>query len=255
MFAGLSARADAKATHGMLLFGQKSTYASHLPMFHAPHDYQLLLRLTLEDLPDSATLQVYREAQKSATTYFTLVPEPFDLAEVVKGTKQKFLAKIYQGHFERGGTSLGAVRVSVAEVIYAMKLGSASAERESRYVVFGHDGEYFGAHLIQGQPSFDAIVSTSQPYQLAYQVASDFPCHKRYCPDPGPVSVPDSKLPFDLVDGAGQKPPQVGTSIGVPNSGAVDIQELIYFEEGDLADKEVSFNKYPSFADSFAPSV
>ncbi len=36
--------------HGMLLFGGlEGLYASHLPMFHTPHDVQLLLRIRLQD--------------------------------------------------------------------------------------------------------------------------------------------------------------------------------------------------------------
>lgn len=34
-------------THGMALFGGKDAlYTSHLPMFHAPHDYQLVLQVS-----------------------------------------------------------------------------------------------------------------------------------------------------------------------------------------------------------------
>lgn len=46
------ARADETAMggHGMAVFGgREGLYASHLPMFHAPHDTQLLLRFHLAD--------------------------------------------------------------------------------------------------------------------------------------------------------------------------------------------------------------
>lgn len=29
------------SVHGMLIFGKEKIYASHLPMFHPPHDYQV----------------------------------------------------------------------------------------------------------------------------------------------------------------------------------------------------------------------
>jgi hypothetical protein len=55
--AAASARADAPAVHGMVLFGGKqAAYVSHLPMFHAPHDRQLILKVALADLPRSQTL-------------------------------------------------------------------------------------------------------------------------------------------------------------------------------------------------------
>ncbi len=30
------------ATHGMLVFGEQPIYVSHLPMFHPPHNFQVL---------------------------------------------------------------------------------------------------------------------------------------------------------------------------------------------------------------------
>jgi hypothetical protein len=40
--------ADTPATHGMLLFGTKDIWLSHLPMFHKPHDYQVIMSVTLQ---------------------------------------------------------------------------------------------------------------------------------------------------------------------------------------------------------------
>ena len=48
LVSGSMANADVPTTHGMLLFGNETVYASHLPMFHSPHDYQLILELDLE---------------------------------------------------------------------------------------------------------------------------------------------------------------------------------------------------------------
>ena len=42
-----NAQADRPSVHGMLLFGKENLYASHLPMFHAPHDYQVIFKLNL----------------------------------------------------------------------------------------------------------------------------------------------------------------------------------------------------------------
>lgn len=36
---------DKPNTHGMLLMGMEIVYAEHLPMFHQPHDYQIILEL------------------------------------------------------------------------------------------------------------------------------------------------------------------------------------------------------------------
>ena len=49
--AGMAGAANATdGVHGMALFGGKDgRYAAHLPMFHAPHDYQVLLPIRLAD--------------------------------------------------------------------------------------------------------------------------------------------------------------------------------------------------------------
>src|SRR5687768_7078544 len=105
--------ADMPSTHGVLLFGDKVSYASHLPMFHEPHDYQVILKLALEDLPRSVTVRVhYEESKKNKKNLFTLVPETMDLTEIINGTKTSFMASIYEGHFERGGRDLGQAIVT-----------------------------------------------------------------------------------------------------------------------------------------------
>jgi hypothetical protein len=43
-FAQASAQ-DQPAVHGMLLVGEETLYLSHLPMFHSPHNYQVILEV------------------------------------------------------------------------------------------------------------------------------------------------------------------------------------------------------------------
>jgi hypothetical protein len=195
-------RADQPGVHGMLLFGNQSTYVSHLPMFHSPHDYQLLFKVSLRDYPGSKTVEVYKKSKKNTSEYFTLVPEIMDLSEIISGAKTIFSAEIYKGHFERGGQSLGLVQVHVEKLVFSKKLKAQDAEIKNSYIVFGEAGEYFAAHIIQGQPSYDAILSVNQPFKL-----SKFPCRLRYCPE-------TRMIPGVLVD----------------------VKKVIYNEEGDLAD-------------------
>ena len=67
--------AHAKARHGlhgMLLFSDgDALYASHLPMFHAPHDVQLIFRFTLADKKIESELVKALDANKP---YWTLAP-------------------------------------------------------------------------------------------------------------------------------------------------------------------------------------
>ena len=40
---------DTTGVHGMWLVGESPVYVSHLPMFMVPHNYQVILKVTLED--------------------------------------------------------------------------------------------------------------------------------------------------------------------------------------------------------------
>ncbi|MGZ6333361.1 MAG: hypothetical protein ACXWP5_12130, partial [Bdellovibrionota bacterium] len=168
LLTGVIARADVPATHGMLLFGDKSTYLSHLPMYHSPHDYQVILKVTLKDLPRSSTLLHYGAAKAHGQGLFTLVPQKVDLTKVIDGSIPSLNGEIFQGHFEQGGKPLGWVQVQIEKVIFSSKLdGSLPTETESKYLAFGGEGEYFAAHLIQGgMPSFDQVLQISTPYEL-----------------------------------------------------------------------------------------
>ncbi|MBF0314854.1 MAG: hypothetical protein HQK50_02040 [Oligoflexia bacterium] len=149
--------ADPPATHGMLIFGEDNTYASHLPMFHRPHDYQLLMKVSFNAAPE--LLATYEEIKESTSSYFTIAPTPMDLTQVISGRKKSFLATLFSGHFERDGVLLGAVTVQVEQIIFSKRLDPYEQEDSLEHIVFGVEGEYFAAHLIKGRPSFDQILS------------------------------------------------------------------------------------------------
>jgi hypothetical protein len=65
--------------HGMALFGGKEgLYASHLPMFHAPHDYQVIL----VHVADPATDAALRKRLDGKTALWTIAPEKFELSRL-----------------------------------------------------------------------------------------------------------------------------------------------------------------------------
>ena len=49
VFFSSHARASEPAFHGMVLFGNKTHYISHLPMYHSPHDYQVVAQVSLSN--------------------------------------------------------------------------------------------------------------------------------------------------------------------------------------------------------------
>lgn len=147
---------DHPSVHGMLVVGTEKVYLSHLPMFHAPHDYQAILEVSL---PVSAKHVYFESKAAHAEKVYTLVPEAFVLPEMIKSPRP-FKAKLYRGHFERGGTPLtGEVMVTIKQVVYFKKLNPATPRPVAmEFVSFGSGDEWFMAHVITNRPNFDQIV-------------------------------------------------------------------------------------------------
>ncbi len=224
--------ADAPSVHGMFVFGgEKATYISHLPMFHAPHDYQAIFKVAFGDLPRSETLRHYELAQSQGAKFFTLEPEVMDLTEVMNGNRTTFIAMLYQGHFERGGERLGWVKVKVDKIVLAKRLDATLPQVSmGSYFVFGEKGEYFAAHLIGGKPSFDAILLVSAPF---FVHSSN--CRGRICREPIQVGIPDADLPLTLTGPSTLAGLKALQPLGVSSQGVVDVLGLLYAEEGDLS--------------------
>lgn len=94
---------DQPDIHGMLVFGEAQVYLSHLPMFHPPHNYQIILAADLGKDAESVYLKSRKEYP--AERIYTLAPLPFVLAETVEASKP-FTATLYRGHFEREGVPI-----------------------------------------------------------------------------------------------------------------------------------------------------
>ena len=225
--------ADVPAVHGMLLFGGKTLYASHLPMFHSPHDYQVIVEVSLNDLPNSKALLLYKHSIKGGNILFTLVPDPMDLTKIIDGSMTSFHASLFQGHFEKGGKNLGQIQVFISKVIYSKKLNAPEAPpANDEYLVFGNLNGHFAAHLIYEKPSFDSILSVSAPYTI-----SDQYCRTRACGDPIKSVISDKQLPLILESyrESSLSIPTVGDQIGVFGSTFTDVTQVLYSETNDLS--------------------
>ncbi len=151
--------------HGMLLLGENPMYLSHSPMFMAPHNYQVILKVTLED-------HVNRElgdfrAHFGSDMLVTVRPEPFAIRDLMpldadQPALTEFRGDIVKGHFEHGGDTLAeATLVRVDEVTYFQELDLGAADPDDNagdlvYLLFGDaDHDLFLAHQIGRRPSFD----------------------------------------------------------------------------------------------------
>ncbi len=147
---------DPAAVHGMLLFGREKIYLSHLPMFHSPHDYQVILEVELK--PEAKALFIKDQKDHPEQRLYTLVPQRFVLPDMVK-KPTSFAATLVRGHFERGGIEFGSSSVLIKKVIYFKKLDAATKPPQtSKYILFGAWGQAYLAHFISGKPSFDQVL-------------------------------------------------------------------------------------------------
>ncbi len=153
---GVHPAPDKPSVHGMLLFGRGKVYASHLPMFHAPHNYQVILELNLDQKDQARFVEDQQRHPEEAT--YTLAPGRFVLPDMLAAPRP-FKAVLYRGHFERGGTPVtDSVTVRIGKVIYAERFTEAAAAAPTtNYLLFGNAREQFAAHVIRKAPDFDHI--------------------------------------------------------------------------------------------------
>jgi len=126
--------------HGMVLFAADDILlASHLPLYQAPHNYQLIYQITL-------------------------LPQQFDLRQLIAGQNINIKATVYHGHFERGGSVwFDQVPVNFARQLYIRPIVQPGSATEARYDVLKINQSYFLIHQIAANPSYDQILRTERP--------------------------------------------------------------------------------------------
>lgn len=121
--------------HGMLLFTDGvQLFASHLPMFHATHDVQVVLKVSLAD--EVMQRRLVDMLWQAPSRYWTLEPELFDLNRLAPAAQQplrQFQATLYQGHFERGGAKQAKTGIQVEQVLWYYPLQFATASQSSSH--------------------------------------------------------------------------------------------------------------------------
>lgn len=230
--------ADKTSVHGMLVFGTPekdgTIFASHLPMFRSPHDYQILLELRLD--PKAALL--YRKSLKNfrQQTVYTIEPEPFVLPEMI-AKPRPFKARLFRGHFERDGKPLGdTATVSIKRVLFFKKFDPTIQRSEAaQYLVFGHSiehlsehsHEYFAAHVITVKPDFDHICKLSADKKTTSVLQKRSPATPL-------VVVTDSKANIPLHRGGIMKVLKTSSMDDAPSSLKLGVVKELYLERDDL---------------------
>jgi hypothetical protein len=156
--ASTNAEPTRMGTHGMLLFGgNDALFASHLPMFHTPHDVQLVLEIALTDAKLDRTLRGMLQAERAQ---WTLEPEVLSLSSLWQAAPAAFNARLVRGHFERGGrTVFASVQVRVKQVLYRQVLSPSPAHAKPvQYQIVQRGQSAFVFKRIVQRPDFDHIL-------------------------------------------------------------------------------------------------
>lgn len=190
---------DAPNTHGMLVVGTDVLYLSHLPMFHSPHDYQLIFEA---GLPDDVLARYRADAAAHGDEVYTLVPsERWVLPETIR-EEASFIADLYRGHFERGGTPIRrGIPVAVKRIVQFRRFEPGRKSTPEQWIAFGRGREHFLAHRLEGPPDMDQVVQVSRSHS-----------------EGGEIRVPDAT---ELKRG--------------DTVGAGKVQRVVYTEYGEVA--------------------
>ncbi|MDQ0830812.1 hypothetical protein QF032_002656 [Streptomyces achromogenes] len=245
-------------THGMLLFGKEVLYMSHLPMFMAPHNFQVILEVGL----DGAVGSVVRSHRHVVPDepYDTFVPDAFPMSHLDPHgdgpRRTSMTGKICCGHFEREGGQHPPLAertvVTVQSVVYFDQLdvlAEHSDDNELACLCFGHGGQLHLAHRITGAPNFDHLLTVRPVPGTATNMAGerlpdDDATLERFFGERFAVAEPvriggrndrrDQRVvPPETVDGDffATAPPSGFHGFGVK----VEAVQEIYMETGDLA--------------------
>lgn len=169
--AGAAGSEDEPGLHGMLIAGARTVFLSHLPMFGAPHDYQVILEAAFSKPGGDPQADYFGDRQRTGATLYTLEPERFVLPRLTAPKPlRSFKASIYRGHFERFPTQAAKaaarvaqnVDVTVTRIIHFAHFDpSATKPAQLEYLLFGKGDDCFAAHVITKPPDFDQIVSVT----------------------------------------------------------------------------------------------
>lgn len=162
--------ADAPSVHGMLVFGQERLWMSHLPMFHQPHDYQVIMEVTLTKNGQDLKPLYLDDLAQSAAAYYTFVPRKFSMTHLIAGHLTTLEGTLVRGHFERGGTTVATgVTAAIRALPVAQKfVPGAVKPATAGYYAIGDAAEMFLVHRIVAKPDeFDQVIQVSTDGNLS----------------------------------------------------------------------------------------
>jgi hypothetical protein len=156
---------DPPGVHNFFMFGSKTLYIEHMPMFtEEKHMYQVILRA---DLPDTV-MRGYRARQGGAhRTPWNLVNSAklYTLPQVKAGTLSTIGVDVYADYSNADAAPTGSpfatdVPLTVREVVHFRHWDfNIPRPQNLTYLLFGRGGEAHLSHYIARDPDFQHIVT------------------------------------------------------------------------------------------------
>ncbi len=149
------------AVHGMVLFGSDVIYASHIPMYHAPHDWQALFQVTLTHPTVDAKALYLHQIASGVQPLITIKPLPFVLPKLLNGEVHSFAASLYHGNFEEDSEELmQGMTVTVKTVLFKqhLSLDMAALPQLTYFLIPTSLTTAMLVHRISAPDNFDQIV-------------------------------------------------------------------------------------------------
>mgnify|MGYP005989238477 CR=1 FL=1 len=84
-----------------------------MSLFYFPHDYQVVYKIKVNSNSDFEKLLAL-----STKPLVTILPDNFDLLKLINKARFSIKAKVYDGHFERGGKPLFDTNVLFEKALY-----------------------------------------------------------------------------------------------------------------------------------------
>jgi len=210
--------------HEFEMFGDKSIFLSHYPMFGSIHSYQVLVEAVLKSSASDDPKQLYlAHKQKNPTARYSVSPESSSgepdywvLPDVIQAGKS-FRANIHYQSKENHLVYLARnVTVEVTKVIY-FRLFEPTDKKPDQltYLLFGTDSETYMAHYIGSYPDFDQVLAVTivsknpplsqnaSPVTIAILGRDDSKQHRLVEKDKkivGQVDGKGSEVEFDVVN-------------------------------------------------------
>ncbi|PMG78643.1 hypothetical protein BCU84_07095 [Shewanella sp. 10N.286.51.B7] len=171
--------------HGMTLFGgDDGLFASHLPMYHQPHNVQMVMQFHFSDAAtDKAVKQQLAQQSTQSEQLWTIVPKPFDLMRLHPDSDNPLThlqIEVVEGHFERGGTSrFSSQKIIIDKVIIFTELSMQTAQEKTniaQYLMIAASNQsqnQFLIKLLENRPEADHLLRVLNPDRpMTYQVNS-----------------------------------------------------------------------------------